>query len=66
MVAFPSSTLVSKCCDALIMLDSRKQRDYECTMCGKPCESNGTLGELYERRKAQAAPSAKQRLGESE
>lgn len=56
MTAIPATVLVSDCCHKIIMIDDDGEQ-YRCTWCMKPCKSDGTLGEWYERQqKIESSP----------
>lgn len=50
MTALPSDLLVSRCHEAIVYLDDAGNN--RCSACLAICETAGTLGELYERKKA--------------
>lgn len=51
MTALSAGLLVSKCHEAIVYLDDAGNN--RCSSCLAICETAGTLGELYERQKAQ-------------
>lgn len=51
MTALSAGVLVSKCHEAIVYLDDAGNN--RCSSCLGVCETAGTLGELYERKKVE-------------